>query len=114
LANSKKEAWSLVVNVLTDIFGEMSIGRSDGQAAQGMGNNTVMQCAVTFHSSLKPHEFMAELLERGFEKCAVMAPTFNGFLFSESTSHGDVKRLELKINERSASNKILQGKIDKK
>jgi hypothetical protein len=57
---------------------------------------------------------MAELLERGFEKHAMTAPTFNGFLFSECASHEDVKRLELKINELSASDKILQGKIDKK
>jgi hypothetical protein len=29
------------------------------------------------------HKFMAELLERGFEKHPVMAPTFGSFLFSE-------------------------------
>ena len=57
---------------------------------------------------------MAELLERGFEKHPVMAPTFNGFLFSERASHGDVKRLELKIADMSNLIKSLQGKVDKK
>jgi hypothetical protein len=113
LANSKKEAWKLVVNVLTDIFSELAIRRSDGQAAQGMGDEPSMQCAIILYSSLKAHKFMAELLERGFEKHAVMAPTFNGFLFTERASHGDVKRLELKIGELSTSFKALQGRMDK-
>jgi hypothetical protein len=40
---AKREVWSLVVNVLTDVFGgEISIRRSDGQAAQGMGNDATM------------------------------------------------------------------------
>jgi hypothetical protein len=42
-----------------------------------------------------------------------MAPTFNGFLFSERASHGDVKRLELKIGELAGLVKGLQGKVDK-
>jgi hypothetical protein len=64
-------------------------------------------------SSLKAHKFRAELLERGFEKHPVMTPTFNGFLFSERVSHGDVKRLELKIGELAGLFKGLQGKVDK-
>jgi hypothetical protein len=57
---------------------------------------------------------MADLVERGFEKHPVMAPTFNGFLFSERASHGDVKRLDLKIGDLSNLLKGLQGKVDKK
>jgi hypothetical protein len=49
---------------------------------------------------------------RGYD--AVMAPTFNSFLFSEQASHGDVKRLELKIGELASLFKGLQEKVDKK
>jgi hypothetical protein len=113
LTNIKKEAWNLVTSVMVDMFGEVNIRRSDGQAAEGLSHSPSLQCALILYSSLKAHKFMAELLERGFEKHPVMAPTFNGFLFSERASHGDVKRLELKIGELAALVKGLQGKVDK-
>jgi hypothetical protein len=115
LSNSRREMWRLVMNVLTDIFGELAIRRSNGQAgaAQGMGDETSMQCAILLYSSLKVQKFMAELLKQGFEMHAVMAPTtFIGFLFTERASHGDVKHLELKIGELSTSYKALQRKVD--
>jgi hypothetical protein len=93
LTNIKKEAWNLVTSVMVDMFGEVNIRRSDGQAAEGLKDSPSLQCALILYSSLKAHKFMAELLERGFEKHPVMAPTFNGFLFSERASHGDVRDL---------------------
>ena len=113
ILESKKEAWHLIIKVLTDIFAELNIRRADGQAAQGE-TSSISQCATVLYSALKAHKFMAELLERGFEKHPVMAPTFNGFLFSERASHGDVKRLDLKIGDLSSLLKGLQGKVDKK
>jgi hypothetical protein len=57
---------------------------------------------------------MDELVERRFERHPVMAPTFNGFLFSERASHGDINRLEIKIGELSALTRNVQSKVDKK
>jgi hypothetical protein len=68
LTNSKREAWRLVVPVLTDILGELSIRQADDQAAQYMTHATSMQCAIVLYYMLKAHTFMAELLERGFKK----------------------------------------------
>jgi hypothetical protein len=114
LGNTKKEAWRLVLNVLTDIcFVESSIRRSDDLAAQAMNDTPSLQCEIVLYSAAKAHKFMAELLERGFEKHPVMAPTFNGFIFSERASHRDVQRLELKIGELANLVKVLQGKVDK-
>jgi hypothetical protein len=113
LASLKKEAWKLVINVITDIFAELASRRADGQAAVNMSDTPTLQCAVLIYSALKALKFMAELLERGFEKHAVMAPTFNGFLFSKRASHGDAKPLELKIGKLSNLFKALQGKVDK-
>jgi hypothetical protein len=73
LLESKKEAWNLIVKVLTDIFSELNIRLADGQAAQGE-ISPISQCATVLCSALKAHKFMAELLERGFEKHPVMAP----------------------------------------
>jgi hypothetical protein len=57
---------------------------------------------------------MDELIERRFERHPVMAPTFNGFLFSERASHGDIKRLEIKLSEVSNLTRNLQSMVDKK
>jgi hypothetical protein len=72
-----------------------------------------MQSAIVLHSSLKAHKFMDELPERRFERHPVMAPTFDGFLFSEGASHGDIKRLEIKLSELGNLVKTLQSKADK-
>lgn len=114
LASVREEAWRLVINVLTDIFQELALRRAEGQAASDMSDDPPMQSAIVLYSSLKAHKFMAELIERRFERHPVMAPTFNGFLFSERASHGDVKRLEVKLSEISNLTRILQSKVDKK
>ena len=73
--------------------------------------SSISQFATDLYSALKAHKFTAELLEQAFEKHPVMAPTtFNGFLFSERASHGDVKRLDLKIGDLS---NLLRGLQDK-
>jgi hypothetical protein len=66
------------------------------------------------YSSLKAHKFMDELIEQRFERHPVMAPTFNGFLFSEQVAHGDIKRLEIKLAELGNLTKTLQSKVDRK
>ncbi len=110
----QKEAWQLVFNVLTDIFQELALKRADGQAASDMNDDPSLQSAIVLCSSLKAHKFMDELVERSFERHPVMAPTFNGFLFSERASHGDIKRLELKLSEMGNLTRTLQSKVDKK
>jgi hypothetical protein len=67
-----------------------------------MSDNPAMHSAIVFCSTFKAHKFMVESAERKFERHPVMAPTFNGFLFSERASHGDVKRLEIKLGELTA------------
>jgi hypothetical protein len=114
IASVREEAWRLVLNVLTDIFQELALRRADGQAASDMSDDPPMQSAIVLYSALKAHKFMAELIERRFERHPVMAPTFNGFLFSERASHGDIKRLEIKIGEMSSLTKSLQSKVAKK
>jgi hypothetical protein len=114
LTSVKEEAWRLVLNVLIDIFQELALKRSDGQAASDMQDDPIMQNAIVLYSTLKAHKFMDELVERRFERHPVMAPTFNGFLFSERASHGDIKRLEIKIGELSALTRNVQSKVDKK
>jgi hypothetical protein len=98
-ASVKEETWNLVLNVLNDIFQELALRQAGGQAASEMSDNPAMQSAIVLCSTLKAHKFMAELVERKFERHPVMAPTFNGFLFSERASHGDVKRLKIKLGE---------------
>jgi hypothetical protein len=56
---------------------------------------------------------MDELTERRFERHPVMAPAFNGFLFSKHASHGDIKRLEIKLSELGNLIKTLQHEVDK-
>jgi hypothetical protein len=114
LASVREEAWRLVVDVLTDIFQELALRRADGQAAGEMSDDPTLQSAIVLYSTLKAHKFMAELIERRFERHPVMAPTFNGFLFSERASHGDISRLEIKLGEMSNLTRILQSKVDKK
>ena len=114
LASVKEEAWKLVLNVLNDIFQELALRRAGGQAASEMHDDPAMQSAIVLYSTLKAHKFMAELVERKFERHPVMAPTFNGFLFSERASHRDVKRLELKLGELTTLARNLQSKFDKK
>jgi hypothetical protein len=114
LASVKEEAWKLVLNVLNDIFQELALRRAGGQAASEMSDDPAMQSAIVLYSTLKAHKFMAELVERKFERHPVMAPTFNGFLFSERASHGDVKRLEIKLGELTTLARNLQSKFDKK
>jgi hypothetical protein len=87
-----------VINVLTDVFQELALRRADGQAAGDLRDDPSMQSAIVLCSSLKAHKFMDELAERRFERHPVMAPTFDGFLFSERASHGDIKRLEIKLS----------------
>jgi hypothetical protein len=55
-----------------------------------MSDDPALQSAIVLYSTLKAHKFMAELIERRFERHPVMAPTFNGFIFSERASHGDI------------------------
>lgn len=88
--------------------------RSDGQAASDMADDPAMQISIVLYSTLKHHKFMDELVERRFERHPVMAPTFNGFLFSERASHGDIKRLEIKIAELGNTARQFQLKNDKK
>jgi hypothetical protein len=114
LSSVREEAWRLVLNVLIDIFQELALKRSDGQAASDMQDDPTMQNAIVLYSTLKAHKFMDELVERRFERHPVMAPTFNGFLFSERASHGDIKRLEIKIGELSNLTRNVQSKVDKK
>jgi hypothetical protein len=114
LASVREEAWRLVINVLTDIFQELALRRADGQAASDMSDDPPMQSALVLYSALKAHKFMDELVERRFERHPVMAPTFNGFLFSERASHGDIKRLEVKLSEMNNLTRNLQSKVDKK
>ena len=114
LASVREEAWRLVINVLVDIFQEVALRRADGQAASDMSDDPAMQSAIVLYSALKAHKFMDELIERRFERHPVMAPTFNGFLFSERASHGDIKRLEIKLGEISNLVCTLQSKVDKK
>jgi hypothetical protein len=114
LASVKEEAWRLDINVLTDIFQELALQRADGQAASDMPDDPSMQSAIVLCSALKAHKFMDELIERRFERHPVMAPTFNGFLFSERASHGDIKRLEVKFSEINNLTRALQSKVDKK
>jgi hypothetical protein len=73
-----------------------------------------MQSAIVLCSALKAHKFMAELIERRFERHPVMAPTFNGFLFLERASHRDIRRLEVKLVEMGNATKALQLRADKK
>jgi hypothetical protein len=114
LASVREEAWRLVINVLTDIFQELALPRADGQAAGEMSDDPALQSAIVLYSTLKAHKFMAELIERRFERHPVMAPTFNGFLFSERASHGDIARLEIKLGEINNLTRNLQSKVDKK
>jgi hypothetical protein len=114
LTSVREEAWRLVINVLIDIFQEVALRRADGQAASDMGDDPAMQSAIVLYSALKAHKFMDELIERRFERHPVMAPTFNGFLFSERASHGDIKRLEIKLGEMGNLTRTLQSKVDKK
>jgi hypothetical protein len=114
LESVKDEAWRLVINVLTDIFQELALRRADGQAAGDMSSDPTMHTAIVLYSSLKAHKFMDELIERRFERHPVMAPTFNGFLFSERASHGDIKRLEIKLAELGNLTKTLQSKVDRR
>jgi hypothetical protein len=114
LSSVREEAWRLVINVLTDIFQELALRRADGQAASDMSDDPPMQSAIVLYSALKAHKFMDELVERRFERHPVMAPTFNGFLFSERASHGDIKRLEVKLTELNNLTRNLQSKVDKK
>jgi hypothetical protein len=113
LKSVKDEAWRLVINVLTDVFQELALRRADGQAAGDLRDDPSMQSAIVLYSSLKAHKFMDELIERRFERHPVMAPTFNGFLFSERASHGDIKRSEIKLSELGNLIKTLQSKVDK-
>jgi hypothetical protein len=113
-ASVKEEAWRLVLNVLTDIFQELALRRADGQVASEMPDDPSMQSALVLYSALKAHKYMAELIERRFECHPVMAPTFNGFLFSGRASHGDIKRLETKLGELNNLTLNLQSKVDKK
>jgi hypothetical protein len=114
LASVREEAWRLVLNVLIDIFQEVALRQADGQAASDMSDDPAMQSAIVLYSSLKAHKFMDEPIERRFERHPVMAPTFNGFLFSERASHGDIKRLEIKLGELNNLTRNLQSKVDKK
>jgi hypothetical protein len=111
LASVQEEAWRLVIDVLTDIFQELALRRAEGQAASELMDDLSMQSALVLYSTLKAHKFMSELIERRFERHPVMAPTFNGFLFSERASHGDIKHLEIKLAELT---RTLQSKVDKK
>jgi hypothetical protein len=79
-----------------------------------MSDDPSMQSALVLYSALKAHKFMAELIERRFERHPVMAATFKGFLFSERASHGDIKRLEIKLGKLSNLTRTLQSKVDKK
>jgi siroheme synthase len=104
-----------VLNVLIDIFQELAfLSRADGQTASEMSADTAMQTAIILYSALKAHKFMAELIERRLERHPVMAPTFNGFLFSERVLHGNIRKLEIKIGEISNITRTLQSKVDKK
>jgi hypothetical protein len=114
LSSVKEEAWRLVINVSTDIFQELALRRADGQAASDLSDDPAMQSAIVLYSALKAHKFMDELIERRFERHPVMAPTFNGFLFSERASHGDIKRLEVKLTDMSNLTRSFQSKVDKK
>jgi hypothetical protein len=114
LSSVQEEAWRLIINVLTDIFQELALHRADGQAASDMSDDPVMQSAIVLYSALKAHKFMDELIERRFERHPVMVPTFKGFWLSERASHGDIKRLEVKLSEMSNLTRNLQSKVDKK
>jgi hypothetical protein len=114
LASVWEEVWRLVLNVLTDIFQELALRRADGQAASKMSDDPSMQSAIALCSALKAHKFMAELIERRFERHPVMAPTFNGFLFLERASHRDIRRPEIKLNKMGNLTKALQSRADKK
>jgi hypothetical protein len=114
LASVREEAWRLVIDVLTDIFQELALRRAEGQAASELTDDPSMQSALVLYSTLKAHKFMSELVERRFERHPVMAHTFNGFLFSERASHGDIKRLEIKMAENNVLTRTLQSKVDKK
>jgi hypothetical protein len=48
----KEEAWRLVLNVLIDIFQELALKRSDGQAASDMQDDPVMQNVIVLCSTL--------------------------------------------------------------
>jgi hypothetical protein len=52
LTSVKEEAWRLVLNVLIDIFQELALKRSDGQAASDMQDDPVMQNAIVLCSTL--------------------------------------------------------------
>jgi hypothetical protein len=79
-----------------------------------MSDDPAMQSVIVLYSTLKAHKFMDALIERRFERHPVMAPTFNGFLFSERASHGDIKHLEIKLGEVSNLTRTFQSKVDKK
>jgi hypothetical protein len=87
---------------------------TEGQTASDLTDDPSMQSALVLYSTLKAHKFMNELVVRRFERHPVMTPTFNGFLFSERASHGDIKRLEIKLAENNALTHTLQSKVDKK
>jgi hypothetical protein len=114
IALVREEAWILLINILIYIFQEVVLRHADGQAASDMSDDPAMQSAIVLYSMLKAHKFMKELIKRRFERHSVMAPTFHGFLFSERASHGDIKRLEIKIGEMSNLTRTLQSKVDKK
>ena len=74
----RTEAWSLVTQILADIFQEFAQRRAEGAAAQG-DMSSASKTALILYSTLKAHTFMNELREKEFERHPCMSPTFNAF-----------------------------------
>ena len=97
LASMKKEAWSLICQVLQDIFADFLRVRSRGNPAVNMAPGPLRTATVIF-GLLKGQEFMRELLMAQIERHPCLSPSLNNFCIANRASLGEVHRVEAKAN----------------
>jgi hypothetical protein len=87
--------------------------RADGIAAENMDEGSPQQFATAMYASARAIKYCQELMDKDFEKHSTMAPTFNGFLFTERASKSDFRRSERRIAHLFEQLSGLQSKLDK-
>jgi hypothetical protein len=87
--------------------------RADGVAAETMDEGSPQQFATVMYASSRAIKYCQELMDKDFEKHATMAPTFNGFLFTERASKSEFRRSERRIADLFEQLGGLQSKLDK-
>lgn len=79
---------------------------------------TTLPCKALLFSTLcstKAPKLMTKLIGRRVDRHPVMATyTFNRFLFSKRSSHGDIKYLKIKLDEITTLTPTVPSKADKK